>query len=149
MFSRNPLVWLVALPLALALMGTRSAAADPVPSDRALRFDSVQAYKYEGYQPLDVVARVVDNKGDAVDDADVLVILPDGSVSFVLKSIGKGYYLGCDIAYVQGPQVLAVVAKKKDWITAYINVKSQPGNRCGAGEPQLHVSEPVAAKPDG
>lgn len=139
------------LPLATQFNGGPGAGPDPI--DTTLMFGQLAVYKYEGYQPYDVVARVVDGNGDPVSDASVsLVFAQLGKGSIPLKSTGKGFYLGCDLEWVDAPSgalSARVIAAKKGMSSAEAIVSDQPGNACGLGESQIFVSGLEAAKPDG
>ncbi len=139
------------LPLLAQVTGSPVTGPDPI--DTTLRFDKLAVYKYEGFQPYDVVARVVDGNGQPVDGADVKVVFAaTGKTAIPLKSTGKGNYIGCDLEWIDAPSgdlTIRVVAQKRGMLTAEATVKDQPGNGCGAGEPQLYISKIDADKLNG
>jgi len=143
---------LIALLLVVATFNApHSASADVF---RHLKIVSLQAFKYQGYQPLDVSVQITDEFGNPVSDADVVIANdqdPTALGQLQLKSMGKGTYTGCDIAYLdsQFGVALTAVASKTNWTGTTASVKSQPGNLCGDGAPQMIVTQISAAKPDG
>jgi hypothetical protein len=144
----------VSLPLMFNMTGGISTISTPPdPIDNMLRFEELTVYKYDGFQPYDVVARVVDGNGDPATHANVkLLFIPLSKASIALKELKDGYYIGCDVETLDMPsgklQVTAAAAKR-GFITAQATASDQPGNACGGGESQLFVSTLEAAKPDG
>jgi hypothetical protein len=140
------LVCLALLPIALAIGGSRPTQADMV---SRLKIEFAQAYKYSGNQPIDVLVRVVDDTGIAVNDADVATMLNAAGSNVKLKGMGKGTYIACDIASADGTAVLNFVATRKGMLPARATAKTHPGNLCGGGQSTLVVSKPIAEKLDG
>jgi hypothetical protein len=150
----NPkkIVALLALLPLVMLTAPHIASADI--TGRQLRIASLQAFKYQGYQPLDVLVQVTDEYGTLVSDANVVAgyDTPTGPQGKLLKSLGKGMYLGCDIDYLDGPAkmvVLTAAANKKGMKETSASARANVGNLCGAGEAQILVQQIQAAKPDG
>lgn len=147
----NPkkIVAVLALLPILVLTASHAASAGSIP--RHLRIVSLQAFKFQGYQPLDVAVQVADDFDTPVPDAEVRIALPNGS-DIRLESMGKGTYIGCDVAYLDGPAKQVVVsasANKKGWRGDGITTRANVGNLCGAGEPQMFVQDIRVAKFDG
>jgi hypothetical protein len=150
----NPKKIVAVLALLPVLVLAASYPAHPASADiiqRQLRIVSVQAFKFQGYQPLDVMVQITDEFEAPVSDANVDIALPSGE-DIRLKGLGKGTYLGCDVAYFDGPAkgvVVAASANKKGWKGAGATTRANVGNLCGAGEPQMIVQSIQAAKLDG
>jgi hypothetical protein len=97
------------------------------------------------------MVQITDEDDTSVSDADVAIALPSG-VDMPLKRMGKGTYIGCDIAYLDGPAKQVVVtasANKKGLKGASATTRANVGNLCGEGEPQMFVQGIKAAKLDG
>lgn len=143
-------VALIALLLMVAMFNAPHSASADIPGH--LKIVSLQAFKYQGYQPLDVTAQVTDDFDNPISDANVVVRLSENSTQlFNLKSQGKGLYTGCDIAYLDGASDVTVTAEasKAGMTGATLSANAEPGNLCGDGMPQMLVGQINAAKPDG
>src|SRR4051812_35908643 len=120
---------LIALLLVVAAFNApHSASADIF---RHLRIASLEAFKYQGYQPLDVTVQLTDEFGNPVSDADVIIAVNQDTSTLVhLKSLGKGSYIGCDIDYLDGQSgvVVTAAASKAGMTGVTAGIKSQPGN---------------------
>src|SRR5213592_3693184 len=140
---------LIALLLIVAMFNAPHSASADMPGH--LRIVSLEAFKYQGSQPLDVSVQVTNDFGIPVSDADVIVATNnDDSKPIHLTSLGKGTYTGCDIAYLDGLSVgVAVEASRAGMTGASASTTSKQGNLCGDGMPQMIVAQIAAAKPDG
>ena len=158
MKRNTSLPWLAALALGVAALTATPVAAGTVndyPED-ALKFAFVSAYRYEGDQPVDVFAKLVDSQGEGVQGATVTVEISTSRsaqpIAIQLSDQGDGSYLACDATYLQGPsdEDLYVFTATKDRMhPAQDKVKGSRGNLCGEGEPQIHIASIAAAKLDG
>lgn len=149
MFGKG-LLAMASLLLAMAQLTALGASDSP---REQLRIDKLVVYKYQGYQPYDVVAHVVDGSGATVKDAEVSVLYASlNKIPLELKNQGNGYYVGCDLEVVDAPSgtlSVMVQAVRKDLKSDIVTAHDQRGNYCGAGEPQISNLKIVAAKPDG
>ncbi|MEO8285186.1 MAG: hypothetical protein ABI670_01980 [Chloroflexota bacterium] len=144
---------LLAIIALLPVLGQLTALSGSTPVDRQLRISELAMYKYEGFQPYDVVARVLDGRGSPVDDAYVTITSASaGSVEATLRNSGRGYYVGCDLDWVDAPSgsltTVVRVSQEGSKPTA-ASVRDHRGNYCGAGEPQIRPPKVSAAKQDG
>jgi hypothetical protein len=133
MNPKKMVVLIALLPLVMLSM-PHSASADI--SGRLLRITYLKAFKYTGFGPLDVVAQVTDEYGTLVSDA-TLVITYDRATrrDRVLKSSGKGLYVGCDIdgflTFSNGMAVMAT-ASRKGMEDASAKAQTVEGDLCGS-----------------
>jgi hypothetical protein len=158
MKRNTSLPWLAAVALIVAVLTATPAAATTVsdyPED-ALQFGSVVAYRYEGDQPVDLFAEVLDAEGTPVEGAVVMVEIStsrSARPSLVqLEDQGGGLYRACDATYLEGAtetDIYEFTASKDRMHPAFARVKSDRGNLCGKGEPQIHIASVQAAKLDG
>jgi hypothetical protein len=149
MFHKSFMVIIALLPV----LGQLTTLSESTPVDRQLRVSEISMYKYEGYQPYDVVARVLDGRGTPIDDAYVTIVsTAAGRVGAILRNTGRGYYVGCDLDWVNAPSgsltTVVKVAQEGSKPTS-ATIHDHRGNYCGAGEPQIRPPRITAAKQDG
>jgi hypothetical protein len=139
------------LPLMVQMTGLPGGGPDPI--NTVLRFEELVVYKYEGNQPYDVVARLVDGNGDPATGAQVKVIFAAlAKWPIELKEMKSGVYIGCDLETVDIPSgelLLRVAAEKKGYSSILESTTDQRGNACGEGEPQIYISKVQASKLNG
>ena len=158
MKRNTSLPWLAAVALTIAVLTATPAAAgtaNEYPED-ALKFASVATYRYEGHQPVDLYAEVVDVQGTPIDDATVTVEVNTSRsaqpVTIHLENEGNGIYTACDAAILDSKidsDIYKFTATKDRMHPAIEKVKSQRGDLCSASEPQIHIASIQAAKLDG
>ena len=158
MKRNTSLPWLAAVALGVAALTATPAAATAVndyPED-ALAFAYVAAYRYEGAQPVDLVAKVVDVEGMPVEGANIAVQITNSrsaqARTVLLKEEGNGAYVACDAAYLEGPSdvdLYEFTATKDRMHPAVATVKGLRGNICGDGVPEIRIASIQAAKLDG
>jgi hypothetical protein len=158
MKRNTSLPWLAAVAMSVAALTATPAAASAVidyPEDQ-LVFASVSAQRYEGDQPVDLFAELLDIEGAPVEGAAITVEINTSSSAQLrkvqLEEKGRGLYIACDAAYMQGSSgedVYVFTATKNRMHPAQEKVQSKRGNMCGEGEPQIHIASVQAAKVDG
>src|SRR5512138_288666 len=158
MKRNTSLPWLAVVAMGLAIaIGTPAAArtASDYPED-ALKFAFVGAYRYEGAQPVDLLAKVVDDRGMPVEGATVTVQINSSASAQVrtirLEDEGSGAYVACDAVYLNGPtenDLYTFTATMGRMQPAVAQVKSDLRNACGAGQPQIRIASAKAQKLDG
>jgi len=159
MKRNTSLPWLAALALGVAALTAAPAVASPDSNDypeEALKFATVAAYRYGGNQPVDLVAKVVDDQGAAVEGANVTVEINTSKSArpamLHLQDKGNGNYIACDAAFLEGPSDVDTYLFKATldrMHPAEAKVKSERSNLCGGGEPQMRIASVQAAKLDG
>jgi hypothetical protein len=158
MKRNTSLPWLAVVALSVAVLTATPAAATTVNDypEEALQFGSVAAYRYEGDQPVDLFAEVLDVEGSPVEGATVTVEIRTSRSAqprlVHLEDKGSGLYTACDAAYLEGAtdtDIYEFTASKDRMHPAFAKVKSDRGNLCGEGEPQIHIASVQAAKLDG
>jgi hypothetical protein len=130
----NPkkMVVLIALLPLVMLSVPHSASADI--AGRHLRFTYMKAFKYQGYGPLDVIAQVTDEYGTLVSDATVVIGygMPSNR-DIMLRSSGKGVYVGCDVTSFTSPAsglVVLATASRKGMQDASAKAQTGSGDLC-------------------
>jgi hypothetical protein len=158
MKRNTSLPWFAVVALGVAALAGAPAAASPAsdyPEDQ-LRFETVAAFRYDGDQPVDLYAVLVDDVGAPVEGATVTVQVstsPSAQVrTLQLDEKGSGIYVACDAVYpdtARGASLFEFTGTLGRMHPAQAKTGSKPGNLCGAGEPQLHIASVRAAKADG
>jgi hypothetical protein len=157
-----PRLAVVAAVAAIMLTSTASAQGNlgginrrvSTPPEDGLRITHVEAVRYSGYQPLDLLVDVADTSGAPAERVKVRADLnnPAGLSGITLVELGNGRYMACDVAYLDGPigrTSITFRAERGREQSPEVTVVDSWGNNCGEGSPQLIASEPKAVKPDG